>query len=108
MRQRANERLISERLRRGDSRPGIAIRLAVAKPQQQVFDIPIDAVDHAVAVHVAQRAAIPNAQLRGLAELETGRLEREPDLRGVDVDGDEYGIADRHVALSGRSEWSRD
>src|SRR5256885_16016982 len=95
MRQRAREGLIIERLRRGDSGPGVATRFAVAESQQQVFDVRIDAVDHAIAIHVAQRTAIPKAQLRGFAELETGRLEREPDLRSVDVDGDEYGIADQ-------------
>src|SRR5712664_1613349 len=103
MRQRARERVVRERLRYGDSPPGVGARFAVGEPQQLVLDIGIDAVDDAVAVQIARSTAVPDLQLRTLAELQAGRLERQADGRGVDVDGEVYGVADRKRALSGNA-----
>src|SRR5258706_9212530 len=98
MQQRADERLVGERLGRRKGRPRIGIRFARPQTQKLVLDERVGGVDHAVTVQIAAGAAIPYLELGGLAELQAGGLERHLEGRRIHRQRDQDRVTLGHVA----------
>src|SRR4029077_6703083 len=101
MRQRVAERLLVQGLGRPELRPRIAVGFAIPETEQLSFDFGVGAVDHAVTIHVASGAAVPDLELRGRAELQARGLEPDANLARIDGDGDEHRVTDRELADPG-------